>query len=68
MPASASIVPTATGTVQSDQFAHAVAQAVTAAGRDDMLPVLPGVRIETEGSTISLQSSSPNRQYQPQDD
>jgi DNA polymerase-3 subunit beta len=40
--------------VQSDEFAHAVAQAVTAAGRDDMLPVLTGVRIEIEGSTISL--------------
>ncbi|MGZ4497558.1 MAG: DNA polymerase III subunit beta [Nocardioides sp.] len=47
-------MPTATGTVQSDQFAHAVAQAVTAAGRDDMLPVLTGVRIEIDGSTISL--------------
>ena len=38
----------------SDEFAHAVAQAVTAAGRDDMLPVLTGVRIEIDGSTISL--------------
>ncbi len=47
-------MPQATGTVQSDVFAHAVAQAVTAAGRDDMLPVLTGVRVEIEGSTISL--------------
>ena len=47
-------MPSATGTVQSDVFAHAVAQAVTAAGRDDMLPVLTGVRIEIDGSTISL--------------
>src|SRR5690349_8109757 len=47
-------MPAATGTVQSDVFAHAVAQAVTAAGRDDMLPVLTGVRIEIEGSTITL--------------
>ncbi len=47
-------MPAATGTVPSDQFAHAVAQAVTAAGRDDMLPVLTGVRIEIDGSTISL--------------
>ena len=31
-----------------------MAQAVTAAGRDDMLPVLTGVRIEIDGSTISL--------------
>ena len=47
-------LPAATGTVQSDVFAHAVAQAVTAAGRDDMLPVLTGVRIEIDGSTITL--------------
>jgi len=47
-------MPAATGTVQSDVFAHAVAQAVTAAGRDDMLPVLTGVRIEIDGSGISL--------------
>ena len=47
-------MPAATGTVPSDQFAHAVAQAVTAAGRDDMLPVLTGVRLEIDGSSISL--------------
>ncbi|HET6626103.1 MAG TPA: DNA polymerase III subunit beta [Nocardioidaceae bacterium] len=47
-------MPAATGTVSSDVFAAAVAQAVTAAGRDDMLPVLTGVRIEIEGDKISL--------------
>jgi DNA polymerase-3 subunit beta len=47
-------MPAATGTVSSNDFAHAVAQAVTAAGRDDMLPVLTGVRIEIDGSTMSL--------------
>jgi DNA polymerase-3 subunit beta len=47
-------MPAATGSVRSDVFANAVAQAVTAAGRDDMLPVLTGVRIEIEGSSISL--------------
>ena len=47
-------MPTAAGTVKSDVFAHAVAQAVTAAGRDDMLPVLTGVRLEIDGSSISL--------------
>ncbi|GAA4816827.1 DNA polymerase III subunit beta [Nocardioides caeni] len=47
-------MPAASGTVASDVFAHAVAQAVTAAGRDDMLPVLTGVRIEIEGETIAL--------------
>jgi len=47
-------MPAATGTVPSDVFAHAVGQAVTAAGRDDMLPVLTGVRIEIEGDSIGL--------------
>lgn len=47
-------MPEATGTVASEPFAHAVSQAVTAAGRDDMLPVLTGVRIEIEADTIAL--------------
>ena len=47
-------MPAATGTVNSEVFAAAVSQAVTAAGRDDMLPVLTGVRIEIEGDRISL--------------
>ena len=47
-------MPAATGRVNSEVFAAAVSQAVTAAGRDDMLPVLTGVRIEIEGSSISL--------------
>jgi DNA polymerase III subunit beta len=47
-------MPESSGSVGSELFAQAVAQAVTAAGRDDMLPVLTGVRIEIEGSSISL--------------
>ncbi|MEQ6900889.1 DNA polymerase III subunit beta [Nocardioides sp. YIM 152588] len=47
-------MPAASGVVKSADFAHAVAQAVTAAGRDDMLPVLTGVRLEIEGDTIAL--------------
>ncbi|WP_110240421.1 DNA polymerase III subunit beta [Nocardioides gilvus] len=47
-------VPPASGVVSGDEFANAVAQAVTAAGRDDMLPVLTGVRIEIEGERMSL--------------
>ncbi len=42
-------MPEARGTVPSGLFANAVSQAVTAAGRDDMLPVLTGVRLEMEG-------------------
>ncbi|WP_141014958.1 DNA polymerase III subunit beta [Nocardioides sambongensis] len=47
-------MPAASGVVSSEDFAHAVAQAVTAAGRDDMLPVLTGVRLEIEGDNIAL--------------
>ena len=47
-------MPEARGSVKSDLFAHAVAQAVTAAGRDDMLPVLTGVRLELDGSSIAM--------------
>ena len=47
-------MPESTGSVGSEVFAQAVSQAVTAAGRDDMLPVLTGVRIEIVGSEISL--------------
>jgi len=47
-------MPEAKGKVNSETFAHAVAQAVTAAGRDDMLPVLTGVRVEMDGDSIAL--------------
>ncbi|KAJ1684609.1 hypothetical protein LUZ63_020364 [Rhynchospora breviuscula] len=47
-------MPEARGTVPSGLFANAVNQAVTAAGRDDMLPVLTGVRVEIEGESIAL--------------
>ncbi len=47
-------MPPVAGSVSSGEFAHAVAQAVTAAGRDDMLPVLTGVRIEIDGASMSL--------------
>jgi len=50
-------MPTSTGTVKADDFATAVAQASAAAGRDEMLPLLTGVRIELEGSTVSLMAT-----------
>ncbi|MPZ95355.1 MAG: DNA polymerase III subunit beta [Propionibacteriales bacterium] len=50
-------MPTASGTVRSDVFAAAVGQAVTAAGRDDMLPVLTGVRVEIDGSHLALMAT-----------
>jgi DNA polymerase-3 subunit beta len=47
-------LPESTGTVRSDAFAQAVAQVVVAAGRDELLPVFTGVRVEIEGDLISL--------------
>ena len=50
-------MPTATGTVPGEVFASAVQQVAIAAGRDDTLPVLTGVRIEIEGDTVTLAST-----------
>jgi DNA polymerase-3 subunit beta len=50
-------MPPAAGTIGSDAFATAVSQSATAAGRDDTLPALTGVRIEIEGDTITLVST-----------
>jgi DNA polymerase-3 subunit beta len=47
-------MPTTTGALESDVFAAAVAQVAIAAGRDDTLPVLTGVRIEIEGEQLTL--------------
>ena len=47
-------MPESTGTITSDAFAQAVAQVVVAAGRDELLPVFTGVRMEIEGDTLSL--------------
>jgi DNA polymerase III subunit beta len=50
-------MPPAAGTIGSDAFATAVSQSATAAGRDDTLPALTGVRIEIEGETLTLVST-----------
>ncbi len=47
-------MPSTAGTLRGDAFAGAVAQASIAAGRDDTLPVLTGVRVEIEGDTITM--------------
>ena len=47
-------MPTATGEVASDVLAHAIAQVVVAAGRDELLPVFTGVRLEINGDNLSL--------------
>ena len=50
-------MPPSAGSVGSDAFASAVSQSATAAGRDDTLPALTGVRIEIEGDTLTLIST-----------
>jgi DNA polymerase-3 subunit beta len=47
-------MPGTAGTVDAPVFAAAVAQVAIAAGRDDTLPLLTGVRVELEGSTMTL--------------
>ncbi len=47
-------MPATAGTVDAATFAGAVAQVAVAAGRDDTLPLLTGVRMELEGSTMTL--------------
>lgn len=47
-------LPASTGAVEASVFERAVAQVVVAAGRDELLPVFTGVRVEISGETISL--------------
>ncbi|EPH06240.1 DNA polymerase III, beta subunit [Propionibacterium sp. oral taxon 192 str. F0372] len=47
-------MPSATGEIGSGDFAQAISQVVVAAGRDELLPVFTGVRVEIEGERISL--------------
>ena len=48
------VMPTASGTISGSSFASAVAQVAIAAGRDDTLPTLTGIRMEIEGAGIVL--------------
>ena len=47
-------MPSAAGSLDGNAFAAAVAQVSVAAGRDDTLPVLTGVRMEIEGGQITM--------------
>jgi DNA polymerase-3 subunit beta len=47
-------LPATAGHIESSAFAQAVAQVVVAAGRDDTLPVLTGVRVEFDGDRLTL--------------
>jgi DNA polymerase-3 subunit beta len=47
-------LPEDTGVVPSDLFAQAVRQVAVAAGRDDTLPMLTGIRVEISGEKVAL--------------
>jgi len=47
-------MPASAGTVDAAAFAAAVAQVAIAAGRDETLPMMTGVRVELNGTTLSM--------------
>jgi DNA polymerase-3 subunit beta len=47
-------MPEVTGTIPGSRLATAVQQVAVAAGRDDTLPVLTGIRVELDGETVTL--------------
>ena len=47
-------MPDSSGSLTGADFAHAVAQVAIAAGRDDTLPTLTGIRVEIDGSSVTL--------------
>jgi DNA polymerase-3 subunit beta len=47
-------MPEVSGTLGSDAFAAAVGSVAVAAGRDDTLPVLTGIRVEIDGEDVTL--------------
>ncbi|WP_250000576.1 DNA polymerase III subunit beta [Actinoplanes sp. M2I2] len=47
-------MPSSAGTVDAAAFAAAVAQVAIAAGRDETLPMMTGVRIELNGSNMAM--------------
>ena len=47
-------MPGVTGSAAVDAFSEAVAQVAVAAGKDDTLPMLTGIRMEIEGPRVTL--------------
>jgi DNA polymerase-3 subunit beta len=54
-------MPTTAGTVDAAAFAAAVAQVAVAAGRDDTLPMLTGVRLEIDGEKLTFAATDKYR-------
>ena len=50
-------LPEPVGAVKAAEFHAAVAQVIVAAGRDDTLPVLTGVRMDSHGDKITLMAT-----------
>jgi DNA polymerase III subunit beta len=47
-------LPDETGALSSDVFTEAIGQVAVAAGRDDTLPMLTGIRVEISGESVVL--------------
>jgi DNA polymerase III subunit beta len=47
-------LPEETGALPADVFAEAIGQVAVAAGRDDTLPMLTGIRVEISGQSVVL--------------
>jgi DNA polymerase III subunit beta len=47
-------LPDETGVISADLFAEAISQVAVAAGRDDTLPMLTGIRVEITGESVVL--------------
>ena len=47
-------LPEETGVISAELFAEAIGQVAVAAGRDDTLPMLTGIRVEISGETVVL--------------
>lgn len=66
-------MPASAGTIDAAAFASAVAQVAVAAGRDETLPMMTGVRIELTGSTLAMLATDRYRlalremQWNPED-
>jgi DNA polymerase-3 subunit beta len=66
-------MPASAGTIDAAAFAAAVSQVAIAAGRDETLPMMTGVRIELNGSTLAMLATDRYRlalremQWQPDD-
>jgi len=48
------VLPEETGTLPAEVFAEAISQVAIAAGRDDTLPMLTGIRVEISGDTVVM--------------